>query len=154
VTGIDMPQWPLADLRRRLVDGLAAMHPRQRLVVFGCDRGAHVPSLAAPDVLPISLACTGMLPPSFIEFALRAGADAVLVAGCREGGCEFRLGQRWTAQRLLARREPYLRSTVPAGKWGTVWADAGEEPAIRAALENLRRTADRTSPAAPAEVTA
>ena len=109
-------------------------------MVFGCDHGARVQSLAAPDVLPLSLVCTGMLPPSFVEYALRDGADGVLVAGCREGGCEFRLGQRWTAERLQGEREPHLRTTVSPDRWSTVWADAGDEPALRLALQ---------SPAAP-----
>jgi quinol-cytochrome oxidoreductase complex cytochrome b subunit/coenzyme F420-reducing hydrogenase delta subunit len=141
VTGIDMPQWPIDDLRRRLLQGLAAMYTEQRLVVFGCDHGARIQRLAGPDVLPFSVVCTGMLPPSFVEYALGAGADGVLVAGCREGGCEFRLGQRWTAQRLLGQREPHLRSTVPAGRWNTVWADAGDEAALQTALDGLRRRA-------------
>jgi coenzyme F420-reducing hydrogenase delta subunit len=106
------------------------------------------------DVLPFSLVCTGMLPPSFVEYALRAGADAVLIAGCREGGCEFRLGQRWTAQRLLGQREPHLRSTMTAGRWTTVWADAGDEAAVQMALDNLRREAGKAAPAAIAEATA
>jgi quinol-cytochrome oxidoreductase complex cytochrome b subunit/coenzyme F420-reducing hydrogenase delta subunit/Fe-S-cluster-containing hydrogenase component 2 len=141
VTGIDMPQWPIGDLRDRLTQGLAAMHSTQRLVVFGCDQGARVEKLAAPDVLSFSLACSGMLPPSFVEYALRGGADGVLIAACREGGCEFRLGERWTRQRLQGEREPYLRSTVPAERWEMVRADAGDEAALRQALDELRRRA-------------
>jgi quinol-cytochrome oxidoreductase complex cytochrome b subunit/coenzyme F420-reducing hydrogenase delta subunit len=148
VTGIDMPQWPIDDLRRRLIQGLAAMNTERRLVVFGCDHGARVRALAGHDVLPFSLVCTGMLPPSFIEYALRAGADGVLITGCREGGCKFRLGQRWTAQRLLGQREPHLRGTVPAGRWNTVWADADDEAAVRTGLDRLRRNAGNAGPAA------
>jgi quinol-cytochrome oxidoreductase complex cytochrome b subunit/coenzyme F420-reducing hydrogenase delta subunit/Fe-S-cluster-containing hydrogenase component 2 len=154
VTGIDMPQWPIDDLRRRLLQGLAAMRSDRRLVVFGCDQGARVQALAAPDVLPFSLVCAGMLPPSFVEYALRGGADGVLIAGCREDGCEFRLGQRWTAQRLLGQREPYLRSAVPAGRWNTVWADAGDEAAVRTALDGLRRQAGAKPAPAIAEAPA
>ncbi|HJV63729.1 MAG TPA: cytochrome b N-terminal domain-containing protein, partial [Albitalea sp.] len=104
-TGIDMPQWPIDALRSRLVQGLSAMRGARRFVVFGCDRGARVEAIHAPDVLAMSLACTGMLAPSFVEYALRGGADGVLVAGCREGGCEFRFGQRWSADRLAGTRE-------------------------------------------------
>lgn len=32
----------------------------------------------------MSLICAGMLPPSFVEYALRGGADGVMVVGCRE----------------------------------------------------------------------
>jgi coenzyme F420-reducing hydrogenase delta subunit len=136
-----MPQWPIDGLRGRLAQDLATRHGERPVVVFGCDRGARVGALADPRVLAFSLPCTGMLPPSFVEFALRAGAGGVLVTGCREGGCEFRLGQRWTAQRLDGQREPHLRTSVPRERWRTVWADAGDEAAVRAAIEAMRRAA-------------
>jgi coenzyme F420-reducing hydrogenase delta subunit/ferredoxin len=137
--GVEIPSLPVDELRTRLRRGLDAMAAGPRLVVFGCHGGAPVRSLAAPDVLPLSLECTGMLPPSFVEYALRSGADGVLVVGCREGACDFRLGQRWAAERLSHRREPSLRSSVPAKRWKAVWADAGDEGAVQAALGNLRR---------------
>jgi len=146
-TGIDMPQWPINDLRERLLQGLEAMPGPRRYVVFGCDQGARANAAAAPDVLPFSMVCTGMLPPSFIEYALRGGADGVLVSGCREGGCEFRLGQRWTQQRLSGEREPHLRTSVPPESWHVVWADHGDEAALVQALDQLRaRTGTPESP--------
>jgi len=45
-----------------------------KLVVFGCDKGVDVRGLANLDTAAISLICTGMLPPSFIEYALRAAS--------------------------------------------------------------------------------
>lgn len=130
-TGIDLPHWPIDRLREQLRQGLAA-GPRQ--VVFGCDRGAAVGALAAPGVLALSLPCTGMLPPSFVDYALRQGASGVLVSGCREGGCEYRVGQRWTEARLQREREPRLRRGLPQGRWHTAWADAGEEARLADAL--------------------
>lgn len=137
-TAIDMPQWPIDALRRRLEAGLAAARGAPCFVVFGCDHGARIDSLASRDTLAFSLACAGMLPPSFVEYALRGGADGVVVATCREGGCEFRLGERWTVRRLSGEREPHLRRTVPADRWAILGADTGEESAVRAALERLR----------------
>lgn len=132
-TGIDLPALPITQLRAQLRRGLAAGRHR---VVFGCDRGAQVAGLAAPGVLALSLPCTGMLPPSFVDYALRQGASSVLVAGCRQGGCEFRLGPQWTQARLQGEREPHLRPRT-APHWRTVWADAGEEPRLHAALREL-----------------
>ena len=139
VTGIDMPQSPINALRERIEAALARMPgDRAKLIVIGCDHGARVAGLEAPDVAAFSLICTGMLPPSFVEYALRGGADGVLVTGCSEGGCAFRLGQRWTRERLLGLREPHLRASVPREKLATVWADAGDEAAVAAALAALR----------------
>lgn len=145
VTGIDMPQWPVHALRRQLVDGLHAMTGPRRLVVLGCDQGTQG-RLDAPDVLHLRLVCAGALPPSFIEYALRAGANAVLVNGCREGGCAFRLGQRWTAQRLTGAREPHLRLSVPQDGWRVAWTDRGDEPALAAALQALRQHCQGATP--------
>ena len=139
-TGIDMPQQPIDAVRQRLHDGLAALPGPRRYVVFGCERGANVASVEAGDVHAAGLVCTGMLPPSFVEYALRHGADGVVVAGCRDAGCEFRLGMRWTAQRLEGRREPHLRDSVPRERLRVVEADAGEEYRLAAALDELRRT--------------
>jgi coenzyme F420-reducing hydrogenase delta subunit len=138
VTGIDMPSSPIGVLRNQLQQGLAGLSGEHKIVVFGCDRGARVAGLAAPDVAPFSLMCTGMLPPSFVEDALRDGASAVLVSGCRENGCEFRLGQRWSAARLAGTREPHLRGSVPRDRWATVWGDSGDESALRQAIDQLR----------------
>lgn len=136
VTGIDMPQAPIGALRERLRNGLQATGARQMIVAFGCDRGASVQALADRDVLPLSLMCIGALPPSFVEYALRDGAAAVLVSGCR--GCEYRLGQQWTEQRLRGEREPHLRASVPREQLATVWAEAGDTHALRNALQRLR----------------
>lgn len=132
-----MPQWPIDDLRARLLQGLAAMPGPRRLVVFGCDQGQRS-RMGAPDVLHLGMVCAGMLPPSFVEYALRGGADGVLINGCREGGCEFRLGQRWTQQRLNGEREPHLRTSVPAERWRVVWTDPGDESQLVSALEDMR----------------
>jgi quinol-cytochrome oxidoreductase complex cytochrome b subunit/coenzyme F420-reducing hydrogenase delta subunit len=152
LTGIDMPQWPIDALRRRLRQGLASMKTQRRFVVFGCDRGAQAAALTSPDVLALSLPCTGMLPPSFVEYALRDGADGVLVSGCREGGCEFRLGQRWTGQRLRGEREPHLRGSVDQRFWATVWADAGDEASLDARLDQMRGALAGSREPAPAEL--
>jgi len=154
VTGIDMPQQPVDALRRRLAAGLAARRGEQPTVVFGCDCGGRVAALEGPGVLALSLPCTGMLPPAFVEYALRDGAGSVLVAGCRPGACEFRLGQRWTQERLEGAREPHLRGSVDRARWATAWADAGDEDQLRAALEALQRRPGAPRPPISAEVPA
>ncbi len=138
VTGIDMPSAPIGALRQRMQRGLAALQAARPIVVFGCDHGAAVAPLAAPDVAAFSLVCTGQLPPSFVEYALRDGAAGVLVSGCRPGGCEFRLGTRWTEERLLGLREPHLRAEVPRERLEVAWADPGEDLTLQRALERLR----------------
>lgn len=137
-TGIDMPQLPVGSLRRQLRDGLESPGPPRPIVVFGCARGADTGGLAAADVLVLPLICTGQLPPSFVEYALRDGAAGVLVTSCRDGGCAFRLGARWTAERLAGTRAPHLRASVPRARVELVQADAGEEVLVQAAVASMR----------------
>jgi len=138
ITGIDMPQLPVDLLRRQLEAQLAALEGRTRLVVFGCDQSADVTALAAPDTAAMSLICAGMLPPSFVEYALRSGADGVVVAGCRDGGCEFRLGMEWTRERLTRNREPELRALVPLERVEIVPVARGERKQLAAAVAAFR----------------
>ncbi len=140
VTGIDMPSAPIGMLRRKLVSGMVSLgNQPNKIAVFGCDHGADVRQLAGPDVAVFSLMCTAQLPPSFVEYALRDGAAGVLVSACAEGSCEYRLGQRWTAERLLGTREPRLRASVPSERLALAWAGAGDEAAVRRTLQSLRQ---------------
>jgi coenzyme F420-reducing hydrogenase delta subunit len=134
-----MPQLTVGRLRQQLQEQLAASRSARPLVVFGCDHGVRCSVPDGSDVSPFSLLCAGQLPPSFIEYALRDGAAGVLVAACREGGCEFRLGERWTAERLAGRREPHLRASVAAERLEVVFAGPGDEALLQGGLERLRR---------------
>jgi coenzyme F420-reducing hydrogenase delta subunit/ferredoxin len=142
VTGIDMPQQPVDVMRQQLEARLATIGEQPdgaaRLVVFGCDKGADVQRLAATNTVAISLICTGMLPPSFIEYALRSGVDGIVVTGCREGGCDFRLGMEWTQERLAHRREPHLRNLVPQDRLRLVHASRREGEKLAAAVDEFR----------------
>lgn len=138
VTGIDMPQSTIDGLRRRLRQAISASTAQRPLVYFGCEHGASTAATTAPDVDAFELLCAGQLPPSFVEYALRDGAAGVLVAPCRDCGCEFRLGERWTIDRLLGRREPRLRSGAADGRLALVLAGRGDEPMIATALAGLR----------------
>ncbi len=137
-TGIDMPQLPVGDLRARMELAVGRLSEHARVVVFGCDRGAPVQGLEGVAVAVFSLPCIGMLPPSFIEYALRAGTDGVMVVGCAEGDCEFRLGADWTRQRIDGVREPHLRSSVPRERVTVLWPSHDEWDSLAARLEGFR----------------
>jgi len=146
VSGIDLPQAPIDALRARLEAALARIGrgtggtTAPRIVVFGC-----VPAQGGADLEPFDDACTAtlpllcaaQLPPSFVEYALRAGADGVLVTGCRAGDCAFRLGQRWVDERFAGTRAPRLRPHVPRSRVRLAWtgSDAG---ALARALDAFR----------------
>jgi coenzyme F420-reducing hydrogenase delta subunit/ferredoxin len=149
-TGIDLPQYPMHELRDRLERQLAALRGTPKVVVFGCDCAASLAALARDDTTALSMPCSGMLPPSFVEYALRGGADGVLVTGCREDDCAYRLGNRWTEERLRAEREPHLRATVNAERVRIAWRGRFDGASLQADLDGFRRTLRRLhAPASP-----
>ena len=146
-----MPQRPLAALRDELERSLAGLSGGPRIVVFGCDHAVDVHRFARADTGTVSLLCAGQLPPSFVEYALRGGADGVLVAGCERDGCHYRLGDAWTAERLAGHREPHLRASVPAERVRTAWTTSAagldcELEAFRASLAALQARPERGLP--------
>ncbi|MFN0315174.1 MAG: hydrogenase iron-sulfur subunit [Burkholderiales bacterium] len=145
VSGIDMPQIPIDQLRASLKAQLARLKSEVKIVIFGCDHGAAVRALNDGNAAVTSLLCAGQLPPSFIEFALRSGADGVFIVACPDGGCEFRLGARWLEERLSGERDPYLKPTIDPRRWKFVHASAVETgllkreySAFRERLKNWR----------------
>jgi coenzyme F420-reducing hydrogenase delta subunit len=95
-------------------------------------------AIADEHTASVSMLCAAQLPPSFVEYALRAGADGVLVTGCRDGECMYRLGNRWTEERLGALREPHLRAAVPRDRLRIAWAGRGDVAQLQAALAAFR----------------
>lgn len=138
VTGIDMPQYPVDALRAELEMRLAGLAGECRMIVFGCDCAAEAAHCEAPDVATFSLLCIGQLPPSFVEYALRNGADGILVTGCRDGECRYRSGNAFAAARLAREREPHLRRNVARERVRTAWFGAGEEAALARSLARFR----------------
>jgi coenzyme F420-reducing hydrogenase delta subunit/ferredoxin len=110
VTGIDMPQLPVDRMRQQVRDAIDKMTGDLKIIVFGCEHGINVDRLKSDDTLGVKLICSGMLPPTLVEYALKQGADGVMVTGCRQNDCYFRFGNRWTRLRFAGDRKPSLRA--------------------------------------------
>ena len=78
-------------------------------MLFGCDNAVDIKEFQSQDVAVLNLFCTGMIPPTLVEYAQRHGADGVFITGCRTGDCYYRLGNEWLDQRFEGRRKPALR---------------------------------------------
>ncbi len=140
VSGIDLPDFTIDRVRTVTGQRLAALRAPVRIMVFGCRYAARVEALRSADVAVLTLPCSAMLPPSFIEYLLRRRrAEGIVITGCAAGECNYRLGNRWVEERLARRRAPYLRPNVPRERIALIWAAAGEEARVAAAVERLRR---------------
>lgn len=138
-TGIDLPEYPLKELRERVVETARGLPESGRLLVLACEHGAAAGRLEGTVVLP----CVAMAPPSLIDFILsRDLADGVVVAGCAESACYNRLGIKWTEERFAAKRDPYLRARVPRERIAKIWAAALE---VRRAETEIAAFAERVA---------
>ncbi len=106
-SGIDLPDLTVDDLRRRMQGALPAGE-----VLFSCE-GARAGGIV--------LRCLAMLPPSFVEYALRHGARRVRAIGCADGECAWRIGLELAAERFAGAREPHLRANVACAKHGNAY---------------------------------
>jgi coenzyme F420-reducing hydrogenase delta subunit len=109
------------------------------VVVFGCERGAAGLAGVHAPVVEMDLVCAGMLPPSFVEFALRGGAAGVVLAPCPTNDCEFRTGTQWVFERTEGLREPRLRAAVDSRRVRVVPAAREDGAALAKAVDAFAR---------------
>ena len=114
--GIQLPYFTISALRDQVIEAGEEMTGDDRVLVFSC-RQSRAEFLQDEATRIIPMPCVGMLPPSFIDYALsRNHTDGVMIAACGDGDCFFRLGGDWTQQRIAGERDPYLRRRVPREK--------------------------------------
>jgi ferredoxin/coenzyme F420-reducing hydrogenase delta subunit len=149
VPGIELPDLTISALRGKILEAAEGGPGRPRILVVGCEAGPRLRDLAAPVEAPaIRIPCIGMLPPSFLDWMLSRGhADAVVLAGCRDGDCHFRLGLQWTRLRVARERDPALRARIPRDR--IVFCPAGEAHAgrLRRDILQLRQRLEAQAPA-------
>jgi len=79
-------------------DDWFAQAQRPRILVFICDWCLRAEADRArlstypPNVRLITVPCSGRIDPQFVLYALEAGADGVMVVGCRPGECHYKRG--------------------------------------------------------------
>ncbi|MFV1997616.1 MAG: hydrogenase iron-sulfur subunit [Acidiferrobacterales bacterium] len=144
VSGIDMPQLKIKELRLRTKTALNQLNGDARILIYGCDHAIDVRTLQDSGVVALSLPCIGMLPPSFVDYALQEGnADGVLITGCAGGDCYFRHGNTWMEQRIHGQREPYLRARVARERIMIFWAGQPQKKELLQKIQDLRNSLKR-----------
>lgn len=137
--GIQLPNHPIAGLRRETLSKSEQLSGGSRVIVYACEHAGDMYSLEEGSTGVITMPCIGMLPPPFVDFALsRNLADGVFISGCRECDCHFRLGAKWTEQRLARQRDPYIRQRVPADRFKLYWSGPTRVGRCRQSLEEFR----------------
>ena len=74
-----------------------------------------------------------------LEYALKHGADGVMVTGCRHNDCYFRFGNGWTQMRFAAERKPILRGRADRNRIRVHGAAETDKPEVEKDLADFRR---------------
>jgi coenzyme F420-reducing hydrogenase delta subunit/ferredoxin len=142
VPGIELPEHPIADLRERTIAAAAQFNGDARVLVYACEHSGAA-ALQDAETQVITMPCVGMLPPAFVDFALsRDLSDGVMLAGCAEGDCFYRLGNEWSQQRIDGERDPYLRKRVPRERLAVSWLPKNSSRRTAALSEFIARLRD------------
>ena len=138
-TGIDLPDFPLAQLRADVIAAGAALPPGPgRVLTLACAHGAGGEDAGTMPPGRVLVPCAAMPPPSIIDYVISRGlADGVCIAGCAERDCQHRFGVAWTKARIDRTRDPFLRERVPRDRLLTVWAGPSDPLSLQMALASF-----------------
>jgi len=143
VSGIELPEHPIGTLRERTLQVSAGFDNVPRVLVYACDHSG-ADALGNRNTQVITMPCVAMLPPAFVDFVLSRGlADGVMLAGCAEGDCYYRLGDQWTRERVAGQRDPYLRKRVDRERLILSWLPSGSNRRRACALEEFKASLEK-----------
>lgn len=137
--GVFMPNLSLDTMRTQTDAALHSLQGDGRILIFGCDFGCDLSPLRTANTAVVTLPCIGMLPPSFIDYALKNGADGVLITGCREGDCYYRIGNTLITQRIHGQREPSLIKRTDRNRLDLFWAGPPDGKSLAKQLAVFRK---------------
>lgn len=133
-----------------------------RVVGFVCDWAVATDGiadaagrlLAHPSVVLIRIPCSGFIRPSWLEDALKAGAQGVFVVGCPYGDCLNREGNYLMQERIEQLHRRLQRRKVEPERLVMLAHGLHDREAflaeVGAMLESLRRLGSQAGAGAPA----
>lgn len=138
---------------------LARQPGRPRIVGFLCDFSVDVSSLIeadgtmrdAPNVKLIKVPCSGFVRPSWLEFALRNGAEGVFVCGCPLGDCFNRLGNNLIGDRVVQLRRRFERQKIHPDRISAIYYGLHDQAGLVAGVKAFSdHVAELPGPVVPA----
>lgn len=134
-----MPNRNIQHLRDNTLEAIEKISGDIKILVYGCDHAMKMEQLDIPGVAALTLPCTGALPPSFVDYAIRHGADGVVLTGCRKGDCFHRPGNFWVEERISGTRKPQLKRSVDRQRLLVSWAAISDKKELMADIETFRQ---------------
>lgn len=138
VTGIDMPQMPINEIRNQMDEAIAKLNGDCKIIVLGCDNAMDASRYETSNIQVINLFCIGMMPATLVEYALSNGADGVFVTGCRTNDCYYRYGNVWMDERFEGERQPILRRRAKRSHIKVCRASANDSDSLRRELSEFQ----------------
>lgn len=127
----------------RVMDAVTSAAEEKRIAAFLCSRSAKkamdaAPATARQDLIPISVPCAGTVSTEHVLAAFRAGAAAVLVAGCHEGNCGSIYGTTLARERVFSVEEMLEDAGIDPKRLLFVTLAGNTPTDFTAAVEKLR----------------
>jgi len=79
-----------------------------------------------PNVVPITVMCSGSISPLYIFNAFQKGADGVLVSGCHPGDCHYIKGNFYARRRIALVKELLEYIGLEPQRFKMSWVSAAE----------------------------
>jgi len=79
-----------------------------------------------PNVVPITVMCSGSISPDYIFSAFKNGADGVLVSGCHPGDCHYIKGNYYARRRLALVKKLLEFIGIEPQRFQMSWVSAAE----------------------------
>lgn len=79
-----------------------------------------------PNVVPITVMCSGSISPLYILSAFNKGADGVLVSGCHPGDCHYIKGNLYARRRIALVKELLEFIGLEPERFQMSWVSAAE----------------------------
>lgn len=79
-----------------------------------------------PNVVPITVMCSGSVSPLYVLSAFNKGADGVLVSGCHPGDCHYIKGNYYARRRIALLKELLEFIGLEPERFQMSWVSAAE----------------------------
>jgi coenzyme F420-reducing hydrogenase delta subunit len=90
-----------------------------------------------PNVVPITVPCSGSISPLYILSAFNRGADGVLVSGCHPGDCHYIKGNFYARRRIALLKNLLEYIGVEPERFQMSWVSAAEGKKFTQVIQEL-----------------
>lgn len=114
----------------------------------GADAAGRRRLALPPHVREVRVMCSGQVEPGMVLKAFEAGADGVMVLGCKPGDCHYKTGNRHALKRLLLLQRLMAPTPLDSRRLRLDWVSAGEGERFGELVREMVTTIRTLGPAA------